>query len=331
MQFGLFDHLDARAEPPARIYAERLALIRSAEQAGFRAYHLAEHHGTPLGLAPSPGLFLAAVARETRHLRLGPMVYCLPLYQPLRLLEEICMLDHLSDGRLEVGVGRGVSPLESTLFGIDPAESVDRYVEALEVIRRGLSAPVLDFRGRFYSYENVDLPLRPLQKAIPFWSAAATPEALRFAAAAGMHLMTGGDDQRVRGAAHAYADLIAGRSPRPLIGASRLVHVAENDAIAEARARAAYRHWHGQLAWLWRRRGVDHPLLAVDTFERAAGLGMIIAGSAGRVRDALHRQVESCGYDYSVLQFAFGDLGHAAEMASLERFAEQVMPDFARP
>lgn len=328
MQFGLFDHLDARAEPPARLYADRLALIRSAEQAGFRAYHLAEHHGTPLGLAPSPGIFLAAVARETRRVRLGPMVYCLPLYQPLRLLEEICMLDHLSDGRLEVGVGRGVSPLEAALFGIDPAESVDRYIEALDVLRRGLSMPILDFKGRFYRHENVELPLRPLQPSIPFWSAAATPDALRFAAAAGMNLMTGGDDQRVRGAASAFAELIAGCTPRPLIGASRLVHVADTDVAAESRARPAYRHWHGQLAWLWRKRGVDHPLLAVDTYERAAELGMAIAGSPGRVRDALHRQVSGCGYDYPVLQFAFGNLGHAAEMSSLALFAERVMPDF---
>jgi hypothetical protein len=72
-------------------------------------------------MAASPSLFLAAAASRTKRIRLGPLVYLLPLYEPLRLAEEICMLDQLSNGRLEVGVGRGVSPYELGCFGVDPA------------------------------------------------------------------------------------------------------------------------------------------------------------------------------------------------------------------
>lgn len=68
----------------------------------------AEHHGSPLGLAPSPSVFLAAIAARTKRLRFGPLVYTLPLYEPLRLIEEIGMLDQMSNGRLDIGVGRGV-------------------------------------------------------------------------------------------------------------------------------------------------------------------------------------------------------------------------------
>src|ERR1700754_2759819 len=116
MRFGVFDHLDRAGGADldiAKQYADRLELVEQYERAGFYAYHLAEHHGTPLGLAPSPGLFLAAVAQRTTTLRFGPLVYPLGLYHPLRLAEEICMLDQMSGGRLELGVGRGASPYEA--------------------------------------------------------------------------------------------------------------------------------------------------------------------------------------------------------------------------
>src|SRR5207302_6847572 len=112
--FGVFDHIERTSGSPnlEELYQERLRLLKAYDQAGIWGYHLAQHHQTPLGMAPSPNLFLAAAAQHTRHLRLGTAVYLLPFYSPLRLIEEICMLDHLSGGRLEIGVGAGVSPFE---------------------------------------------------------------------------------------------------------------------------------------------------------------------------------------------------------------------------
>ena len=109
MKFAVFDHLDRSGPDLGRQYEDRLRLIELYEWAGFHAYHVAEHHGTPLGSAPSPGLFLAAVAQRTTTLRLGPLAYPLGLYHPLRLLEEICMLDVMSGGRLELGRGCGLA------------------------------------------------------------------------------------------------------------------------------------------------------------------------------------------------------------------------------
>ena len=106
MKFGIFDHLDAAG--PLAQFDERLRLT-SLRAAGIHALHVAEHHATPLGMAPSPSVFLAAVAQRTKTLRFGPLVYT-ALYHPLRLTDEICMLDQMSGGRLELGVGRGVSP-----------------------------------------------------------------------------------------------------------------------------------------------------------------------------------------------------------------------------
>src|SRR5271170_3960886 len=139
MEFGIFDHVDRNGLALGDFYQARLKIVEAYDRAGFRSYHIAEHHSTPVGMAPSPSVFLSAVAQRTRRLRFGPLVYLLPLYHPLRLIEEICMLDQLSGGRLELGVGRGVSPIEVGYYGIAPDDRAAIYREALQVIRAGLT------------------------------------------------------------------------------------------------------------------------------------------------------------------------------------------------
>src|SRR5467141_4885595 len=123
VSFGLFDWIDRGTQPLSQLYEERLQLLAAADEAGFFCYHLAEHHATPLGMAPSPALFLTAATQRTRRIRLGPLVYLLPLYDPLRLIEEVAMLDQLSGGRMQVGVGRGISPIELGYYGRTPDEA----------------------------------------------------------------------------------------------------------------------------------------------------------------------------------------------------------------
>src|SRR6202795_4116802 len=129
MKFGVFDHLDDAGVPLGQLYADRLTLAEAYDRAGIHGYHLAEHHSTPLGCASSPGLFLAAMAQRTTKLRFGPLVYLLPFYHPLRLIEEVCMLDQLSNGRLLLGVGRGISPVEAGFYGLDIADLPPAYNE----------------------------------------------------------------------------------------------------------------------------------------------------------------------------------------------------------
>src|SRR6201982_2926082 len=120
MKYGVFDHMDLGGGSLAEQYDSRLRLVEAYDRAGFHAYHLAEHHATPLGMAPSPSVFLAAVAQRTTRLRFGPLVWPMPLHHPLRLIEEICMLDQLSGGRLEIGFGRGAAPIELEYSGVHP-------------------------------------------------------------------------------------------------------------------------------------------------------------------------------------------------------------------
>jgi len=167
MKFGIFDHMDRAGADLGRQFGERLSLIELYERAGFHAYHLAEHHATPLGMAPSPSVFLAAVAERTKTLRLGPLVYTVNLYHPLRLIDEICMLDQLSGGRLELGVGRGISPYEVGYYGVDPATGPERFAEALEVILKGLTQPRLSHEGKYFTFKDVPMEMRPVQRPTP--------------------------------------------------------------------------------------------------------------------------------------------------------------------
>src|SRR5262249_24696899 len=157
MEFGIFDHLDRNDLPFADYYEARLKIIEAYDRLGFYAYHVAEHHSTPIGIAPSPSVFLSAVAQRTRRLRFGPLVYALPLYHPLRMIEEICMLDHMSRGRLEIGFGRGSVPEELAYYGANPAEAQEVYAEALDLILRGLTQSSLTFHGRFFNFDKVPM------------------------------------------------------------------------------------------------------------------------------------------------------------------------------
>src|SRR6204780_5878892 len=172
MKIGLFDHVEAAGRPVSVLFDERLQFAAAADAAGFYCLHVAEHHATPLNLVPAPSDYLSAVARVTKTMRLGPLVYLLPLYSPLRLIEEICMLDHLSHGRLDVGVGRGVSPYELKFHKVEHDDSRDIFIDAFKCVSAGLTRDHLTYKGKYYVYENVPIALRPLQQPHPpFWYA----------------------------------------------------------------------------------------------------------------------------------------------------------------
>ena len=341
IEIGIFDHLDMCAEPLSKTYAERITIVQAAEAAGFRGYHLAEHHGTPLGAAPSPGIFLAALAQATSSIRIGPLVYLVPLYIPLRLIEEICMLDNLSKGRLEVGLGRGVSPIEVAFFGVDPDDAMEMFIEGVDLIIKGLNCTRLTFKGKHYQYEDVPMAVQAVQSPLPLWSASMSPGGQGEAARRGMHTISLGPTEGIRQASENYRaewnaskdDPLrpAGGHEQPFIGAWRLVYVNEDERKAEAVARQAYDDWFTKLHKLWVENNVAAPHLGpISKFETAVNIGMMVHGSASRVTDELARQVEITGVNYLALQPAFGDIGHDEEMRSLERFASNVMPQLKK-
>jgi len=339
VSFGIFDWLDEGAGDLADRYDQRLRLLELADRLPFRCYHLAEHHGTPLGYAPSPNVFLAAAAARTRRIRLGPLVNVLPLYDPVRLAEEVCMLDHLSRGRLELGVGRGGSPAELALFDVRPDETRELFAEALELLLGGLRTGRFEHEGKHFRRTGVSTPLRPLQRPYPpLWYPTSSPDSVPWIAREGLRLLFAfllerhGVDAREQMERYRrlYDDhrhepeRLNGHLDEPLYGNIRHVVVAETDAEAHALARRALRRWFDSFNFLWlSRHGREHYPSDVDAF---IGRGHLLAGSPATVRRQVAAALEGLGGNYFAGVFAFGDLPAEASMRSLDLFGRQVVP-----
>jgi alkanesulfonate monooxygenase SsuD/methylene tetrahydromethanopterin reductase-like flavin-dependent oxidoreductase (luciferase family) len=334
MKFGVFDHMDDAGGPLEGLYADRLALIEAYDRSGIYGYHLAEHHSTPLGCAASPGLFLAAMTQRTQTLRFGPLVYLLPFYHPLRLIEEICMLDQMSGGRLELGIGRGVSPFETRAYGLDFAQTGEIYHEAFELILKGLASDELTFEGKHYQFHNVPMILRPLQRPHPpLWYGITIPENADWPAANDVNIVTIALRPTVRVIIDRYRAERArlGKRDTPFMGVARHVVVADTDEAALKIARRAYPRWRGNFRWLFARHGAEPRIATLypPTFDELAAIDNGVAGSPQTVRDFIAAESAATGSNYFVSWLAFGDMTLAESLRSLELFSREVMPAFA--
>ena len=332
MKFGVFDHMDRAGGDVGRQFEDRLRLIELYERSGFHAYHIAEHHATPLGMAPSPSVFLAAVAQRTTTLRFGPLVYTVNLYHPLRLIDEICMLDQLSGGRLELGVGRGISPYEVGYYGIDPATGPERFAEALEVILKGLAQQRLTYKGRYFTFDDVPIEMQPVQKPHPpLWYGANSLESADRLARQRCNTVVGmkadGVGQFAARFRAAWKALERRDEDMPFIGLSRHIVVGDTDREAQSAAKRAFVLWYDALIHLWRAHGVGLPRQLIPAeFEEALSAGYIIAGSSSTVRERMKRDNELAGINYCLCRLAFGDLSLEESTRSVELFAREVMP-----
>lgn len=343
MQFGLFDHVDRAADRPlAQQLDERVQYIAEAERLGFYAYHVAEHHASPINMVPVPGLFLAAAARATKRIRLGPLVYLLPLYSPLRLIEEVAILDQLSHGRLEVGVGRGVSPFELNFHKVNYEQSRAIFQDAFAVLREGLTQEKLSHSGPYFTYTDVPMELRALQTPHPpFWYAASAPGSARWAGEQGCHFVTLGSPKNARATIDDFKAGLAkaGRASVPkaefsggtAIGVHRQMFVAETDAEAMARGKVYHEQHHWSLTKL-RRENKEYPGFTrstPDSFADAVQQRTIIYGSPATLRAEVARQIEELGINYMIGSFFFGNMPLDEALRSMTLFATEVMPAFA--
>ena len=333
MKFGIFDHMDDAGVPHGELYAGRLRLAEAFDRAGFHAYHLAEHHGTPIGCAASPGLFLAALAQRTKKLRFGPMVYLLPFYHLVRLIEEICMLDQMSGGRLELGIGRGVSPFETANFALDFSQTGAMYHEAFQVLIKGLASDELNFAGKFYRYSNVPMILRPVQRPHPpLWYGVSLPDNADWPAENDVNIISLSPRQAVSAIFSRYLAVREklGKDSSTLLGVGRHVVVAETDAKARAIARRAYPRWRDNFFWLFKRHN-SAPRVAghyPETFDELTALDMAVAGSPQTVRDFLAAELNTTGANYFVPWLAFGDMTLDEALHSVDLFTREVMSAF---
>ena len=338
LEFGVFDWIESSSAAPAEIFEHKLQIAEIADAAGFRGWHLAEHQGTPLSIDGAPSLMIAAAAQRTRRLRLGALTWCLPWYNPYRFYSEICMLDHMSGGRLDLGVGRGVSAIESEFMGIRGGveESRARYRETLDILFAACGAAVLDFEGRYHSYKGLELQLKPLQQPYPpLWFPSSDPSSIEFTARHGYHTVALGPPRASKGLFERYREAWVrhrGEPGRhnahvaaPKLGRVQHVLVAETDAEAMAAGLPAFRAWADHIHYLTRQRGLPDLMRNMDPASPDA-VQRLVAGAPTTVAEQLAEIVRDSGTNYLLLVFSFGDLAHERAMRSMQLFVREVMP-----
>ena len=334
MNFGIMDHVDDSGLPPAEQYEARLSLVEAMDRLGFYSYHVAEHHGTPLGRAPSPSVYLSAVAQRTTRLKFGPLVYVAALYHPIRLAEEICMLDQMSRGRLQLGLGRGAVWPEQELYGVDPASIAERYAEARDIVLLALSSAQVSFSGKHFNFKDFPMVLRPYQQPRPpLWYGIGNPDSAVWAAANDVNVISLQPAAVARRTLDRYREewALLGKSEAdlPFLGLSRQVVVAATDREAEQIARAAYPRWRASFARIWEQRGLPLPRPLPQEWDALQANGMCIAGAPRTVSDYLAEQRQLAHSNFFVCQMVFGTMEREAALRSLTLFAEQVAPALA--
>jgi alkanesulfonate monooxygenase SsuD/methylene tetrahydromethanopterin reductase-like flavin-dependent oxidoreductase (luciferase family) len=342
MKVGLFDHIEDGGRPLTTLFDERLQFAAAADEAGMYCLHLAEHHATPLNMVPVPGIYMGALARATKRMRMGPLVYLLPLYSPLRLIEEISMLDHMSYGRLDVGVGRGVSPYELKYHKVEHEDSRDIFMDAFDCLSAGLTTDSFTYKGPFYTYENVPIALRPLQQPHPpFWYASSNEIGSTWAGEHGLHYVTLGPTPFAKKNIDAYKIALGKRgapaqpkaefSGGAVVGVMRHVFVADTDAEAHRFAKAPMEQHLANLNWLRVKHGVTGLVSRLNvprgaTYEDGLADGSVIAGSPQTVRAEIERQVRELGINYFLTYMFLGTMSLADALRSLQLFRSEVMP-----
>jgi alkanesulfonate monooxygenase SsuD/methylene tetrahydromethanopterin reductase-like flavin-dependent oxidoreductase (luciferase family) len=346
MKVGLFDHVEYGERPLATLFDERLTFAQAADEAGIYCLHVAEHHASPLNMVPAPGVYLGAVARATKRMRLGPLVYLLPLYSPLRMIEEICMLDHLSHGRFEPGVGRGVSPFELKFHKVDHDESRDIFIDAFKCVSAGLTTDTLTYSGKYFNYENVPIVLRPLQQPHPpFWYASSSPIGATWGGEQGLHFVTLGPTVSAKANIDAFRAALAKRgapaqpkaefSGGVAVGVSRYVFVADTDAEARRFGEPALERHVAHVKWLGPRHGDAAFTSRLNSsfgssYEDARKQGLVIAGTPQQVRAEIERQVAELGINYLLSYLFLGSMTLPEALRSLALFSTEVMPHVAK-
>jgi alkanesulfonate monooxygenase SsuD/methylene tetrahydromethanopterin reductase-like flavin-dependent oxidoreductase (luciferase family) len=346
MKLGLFDHMQ-KHDDPARsyldLYKSHLEVLEAADQAGMDFYFVAEHH-FDMGFSecPSPGAFLGAASQRTKQIRIGPLVYVLPLWNPIRVAEEVALLDNLTEGRLECGFGAGTGSFTFNAYGVSWDDKREMAMEALHIIRGIWANQSFSFEGRFFNCHNAELSVPLVQKPHPpLWMPTRSKDSIEEAAATGISTVqwvpsgmkaTRTAFDQYRGAFHRHKPT----GPKPRMGLMREIYVADTDRQALQQGAA---HWIN----FWERRGGRRTyggqgeggaVTILDgsrrqelmNVERSIAEGSFICGSPETVASQIQKIATEAGADTFLGEFTFGMMSQRQAMSSLRLFTEQVMP-----
>ena len=338
MKIGIFDHVERlKSLSLHEQYNQRISMVKTAETLGFYSYHVAEHHHSPLTAAPVQGAYLGALASSTSRIRLCPLVYVLPLHHPIRVIEEICTLDNLTEGRLDIGFGRG-APVgdELAMWGQNPLESDSMYQESLQIIMQGLTREFVNFTGKHYDLQDLWMEITPYQRPHPpIWVAGNPIKAGQM----GANLITEGtidnlpkinDLYSKTRSEHESIETVFHFDENPLLGVSKRILIGETDESALLRAKESFETYRSNFRKPLPDGTSRRPRIMIESemgkrilpwtvdFETAIEKEQIIAGSAESVIHYLERYKSNSGCNFLLLSFQWGDLNHEEAVSTMK-------------
>ncbi len=342
MKFGLFSHVAwPEGTEQKVIYDDKIEQIVFAEEMGYDSRWIAEHHFTRYGIVSSLPVFLGHVAAKTKRIRLGTAVSVLPLPEPITLAEDYALVDVLSDGRLDLAVGRGFASNDHRVFGVDRQQNPQMYVEAIDVIRGLWTTPRYSFHGQFYNFDDVTLTPMPVQKPHPpiYMAAAYTRGSVEMAVDRRLPIIVGFilDHEPAMSWYREYKVMAAQRGftvDTSFWPFQRFVYVAET----EKEAREAPRDW---VMWLWEMipfireiqtsdvhadfnqfRRTSKPSMTYEDFlEKVA-----VFGTADTVAAKIKWMRDKYDIHHFIGDFSTGAMEQSMALRNMELFAKKVIP-----
>jgi alkanesulfonate monooxygenase SsuD/methylene tetrahydromethanopterin reductase-like flavin-dependent oxidoreductase (luciferase family) len=346
MDFGLFFLMQRdEAWSEQHVYDSALEQMLAAEPMGYHSVWIAEHHFNDYGLCPAPPLLASFIAARTRTLRLGMGVSLLPLHHPVDLAEQLAVLDVVSEGRLDVGIGRGGTLQDYQTFQSEREDSRARVEEGIALIQKCWSGQPFDFTGRFHSAERLHVRPRPAQQPYPpLFIAANSEDSVRSAARLGLPTLSSffvpiAELQRRRSVYREEA-LSAGHSLaeverlEQLAWGMRVVHIAESREEALRVTEAPFMGYQQRMAVLRSEttggsipNSFDRTYVRLRPFLDYMKDGLAVIGTPDEVRDGLRSYVEATGHQRILLLMALPGLEAGPALRSMRLFTEKVAPE----
>ena len=360
LEFALWDAVGGYQETGvemAEVYEEHIRLAQRIEALGWHSYFVIEHQNSPVGRITAPSVYLTAIARATSRLRLGAMMWQLPFYHPIRLAEEVAMLDQLSHGRVEFGTGIGVHEHEFIRWGVDYYQRAAISEEVIKIVKLAWTQDEVTYDGKYFHFDEALPQPKPYQKPYPpIWAAVHSDAAVEFAARNNYNVSQNLDTDEVVARKFALYRQVWREcehgGPMPRIFLQRQVHVAETDAQAEAEARQYLATRAGgavpvgggpieqtRIGWGTHARGMGRDSERADDKARGETMaqaaksyeynienGLALVGSPETVIKKLQAGQEQIGYDIFATNHQIGRMPKELVLKSIELFGREVIP-----
>ena len=325
------------ARPSQEVYARGIEQAQAAESLGYRNMWLGEHHFSTYGYLSRPCQFASYIAAKTTKLRVGTAVIVVPLHHPLLIAEEIALLDILSGGRLDIGLGRGYQRYEFERFGLQLDAGGQRWDEALDILLKAFEGRPFSYDGKLFKIPETSVYPQPVQKPHPpIWITAQSEYAIDAAVRRGFDVLTGGFGvpiERLAEFGKIFQRVVAEVKPQqaPRVGVQRAVYVTKD--AADAREAAEQARWNMRVTLSLRNNyervvngnAVPIPATTEPTIDELLDRYLVI-GTPDTVIRQIKRVQELVGISHFNCSFWVGDMDQARVLRSMELFAKEVMP-----